>query len=71
LQRAFHLRGCGDVVADHCRDVVADERTAALLALFCHHVWGEGQRPPDALRAARLTLRRHPRAAFVRIGGPE
>jgi CHAT domain-containing protein/tetratricopeptide (TPR) repeat protein len=60
LQRAFHLGGCRDVVASLWK--VDDDATAALMALFYHNLWEEGQKPVDALRAAQLTLMRHPRA---------
>jgi tetratricopeptide (TPR) repeat protein len=60
LQRAFHLGGCRDVVASLWK--VDDESTTALMALFYHNLWEEGQQPLDALRAAQLTLLRHPRA---------
>jgi tetratricopeptide (TPR) repeat protein len=60
LQRAFHLGGCRDVVASLWK--VDDEATAALMALFYHNLWEERQQPLDALRAAQLTLLRHPKA---------
>jgi hypothetical protein len=62
LQQAFHLGGCRDVVAGLWG--VADEPRGAGGPVRARPV-GEGA------EAARLTLPRHPRAAFIRIGGPE
>jgi CHAT domain-containing protein len=61
LQRAFHLAGAHNVVASLWR--VDDEATAALMALFYHHLWDEGQPPLQALRNAQLELYRHPHEA--------
>jgi CHAT domain-containing protein/tetratricopeptide (TPR) repeat protein len=58
LQRAFHLAGTRNVVASLWR--VDDAATSALMALFYHKLWGEGQPSLAALRAAQLTLYRHP-----------
>jgi tetratricopeptide (TPR) repeat protein/CHAT domain-containing protein len=60
LQRAFHLGGCRNVVASLWK--VDDEATAALMALFYHHLWGKGEPPLQALRHAQLALLRHPDA---------
>jgi CHAT domain-containing protein len=58
LQRAFHLGGCKNVVASLWP--VDDEVTAALMALFYHHLWVGKQAPLQALRSAQLQLRRNP-----------
>jgi CHAT domain-containing protein len=58
LQRAFHLGGCRNVVASLWK--VDDKPTAALMALFYHHLWAEGEPPLQALRHAQLALLRHP-----------
>jgi CHAT domain-containing protein len=58
LQRAFHLGGCRNVVASLWK--VDDEATAALMALFYHHLWAKGEPPLEALRHAQLALLRHP-----------
>jgi CHAT domain-containing protein len=58
LQRAFHLGGCRNVVASLWK--VDDEPTAALMALFYHHLWVKGEPPLQALRHAQLALLRHP-----------
>jgi CHAT domain-containing protein/Tfp pilus assembly protein PilF len=58
LQRAFHLGGCRAVVASLWK--VDDEATAALMALFYHHLWVKGEPPLQALRHAQLALLRHP-----------
>jgi CHAT domain-containing protein len=58
LQRAFHLGGCRNVVASLWK--VDDEATAALMALFYHHLWVKGEPPLQALRHAQLALLRHP-----------
>jgi CHAT domain-containing protein len=58
LQRAFHLAGCRNVVASLWK--VDDQATAALMALFYHHLWVKGEAPLAALRHAQLALLRHP-----------
>jgi tetratricopeptide (TPR) repeat protein len=58
LQRAFHLGGCRTVVASLWK--VDDEATAALMALFYHHLWAKGEPPLQALRHAQLDLLHHP-----------
>jgi CHAT domain-containing protein/tetratricopeptide (TPR) repeat protein len=58
LQRAFHLGGCRNVVASLWK--VDDQATAALMALFYHHLWAKGEPPLQALRHAQLDLLRHP-----------
>ena len=58
LQRAFHLGGCRNVVASLWK--VDDQATAALMALFYHHLWVKGEPPLQALRHAQLALLRHP-----------
>jgi CHAT domain-containing protein/Tfp pilus assembly protein PilF len=60
LQRAFHLGGCKNVVASLWK--VDDQATAALMALFYHHLWVKGEPPLQALRHAQLALLRHPEA---------
>jgi CHAT domain-containing protein/Tfp pilus assembly protein PilF len=58
LQQAFHLGGCRNVAASLWK--VDDEATAALMALFYHHLWVKGEPPLQALRHAQLALLRHP-----------
>jgi CHAT domain-containing protein len=41
---------------------VDDEATAALMALFYHHLWVKGEAPLQALRHAQLALLHHPEA---------
>jgi CHAT domain-containing protein len=43
------------------------------MALFYHNLWEERQKPLDALRAAQLTLLRHPKAVpeLARARGPK
>jgi CHAT domain-containing protein len=59
LQKAFHLAGCKAVVASLWK--VDDDATAALMALFYHHLWAEGRPPAEALRLAQLALYRNPK----------
>jgi CHAT domain-containing protein len=58
LQRAFHLAGTPAVIASLWK--VDDEATAALMALFYHHLWDEKRSPREALRRAQLALYHHP-----------
>jgi CHAT domain-containing protein len=58
LQKALHLAGCRNVVASLWK--VDDDATAALMALFYHHLWAEGRPPAEALRRAQLALYRNP-----------
>jgi tetratricopeptide (TPR) repeat protein len=58
LQQTFHLGGCRNVVASLWK--ADDQPTAALLALFYHRLWAEGEPPLQALRHAQLALLRHP-----------
>jgi CHAT domain-containing protein/Tfp pilus assembly protein PilF len=69
LQRAFHLAGTRDVVASLWK--VDDQAAAALMTLFYHHLWHDGLEPLAALRAAQLTMYRHPEriAGWARARG--
>src|SRR5262249_31949520 len=58
LARAFHLGGCRNVVASLWH--VQDEATAALMALFYHHLWERNETPLQALRQAQLGRYRRP-----------
>jgi CHAT domain-containing protein/Tfp pilus assembly protein PilF len=71
LQRAFHIAGCQNVIASLWQ--VDDEATAALMALFYHHLWQEKRPPLEALRQAQLTLYRHPEriGQLARARGPD
>jgi CHAT domain-containing protein len=63
LQRAFHVAGCGGVVASLWK--VDDGATQALMALFYRNLWERKLDPAEALRRAQLTLYRHPEAVGV------
>src|SRR5262249_8660981 len=67
LQRAFHLAGCPDVVASLWQ--VNDQATTALMARFYYELWEQKRAPLEALRAAQLTLYRHPELIPVLAGG--
>src|SRR5262249_56935438 len=54
LQRAFHQAGCRTVVASLWK--VDDVATAALMARFYEHLWGEGLSAIEALRLAQLDM---------------
>jgi CHAT domain-containing protein/tetratricopeptide (TPR) repeat protein len=58
LTRAFHLAGCPNVVASLWQ--VNDAATAALMTQFYHELWVNEKSPLQALRAAQLTIYRHP-----------
>src|SRR5262249_27980978 len=58
LQRAFHLAGPHNVVARLWKG--DDEEAAALMPVFSDQLGRQGQPPIEALRAAQLTLYRHP-----------
>ena len=52
------IAGCRDVVGSLWS--VDDQATAALMAKFYHELWINNRPPAEALRAAQLTLYRHP-----------
>lgn len=56
LQRAFHLAGCGTVVASLWE--VDDEAAADLVERFYHELWSERRPPSEALRFAQQEIRR-------------
>lgn len=58
LHRAFHQAGARNVVGTLWR--VDDQATAALMRVFYHQLWQEGQPPLAALRMAQLSVYRHP-----------
>jgi CHAT domain-containing protein len=58
LQRAFHVAGCPNVIGSLW--TVDDAATAALMAQFYHELRVNKQSPLEALRAAQLTIYRHP-----------
>jgi tetratricopeptide (TPR) repeat protein/CHAT domain-containing protein len=58
LQRAFHVAGCGNVIASLWS--VPDESTAALMAVFYEERLRHHRPPLEALRSAQLWVYRHP-----------
>jgi CHAT domain-containing protein/Tfp pilus assembly protein PilF len=58
LQRAFHVAGCPNVIGSLW--TVDDAATAALMTQFYHELRVNKQSPLEALRAAQLTIYRHP-----------
>jgi tetratricopeptide (TPR) repeat protein/CHAT domain-containing protein len=58
LQRAFHVAGCPNVVGSLWK--VHDAATAALMAQFYYELRVNKLSPLEALRAAQLTIYRHP-----------
>ncbi|MGE3820185.1 MAG: CHAT domain-containing protein, partial [Isosphaeraceae bacterium] len=63
LQKAFHLAGCGNVVASLWK--VDDVATEALMGLFYRNLWVDRMPPLEALRRAQLHLYRNPDAIPV------
>jgi CHAT domain-containing protein/tetratricopeptide (TPR) repeat protein len=70
LQRAFHVGGCKNVVASLWK--VDDQATAALMALFYHHLWvkGEGKGRAAHPRTGGLAARGRFPAGRARPGAP-
>jgi CHAT domain-containing protein len=66
LQRAFHAAGCPNVVGSLWK--VDDEATAALMTQFYYELRVNKQSPLEALRAAQLTLYRHPESIQALAG---
>jgi CHAT domain-containing protein/Tfp pilus assembly protein PilF len=66
LQRAFHVAGCPNVIGSLW--AVDDAATAALMAQFYHELRVNKQGPLEALRAAQLTIYRHPERIAVLAG---
>jgi CHAT domain-containing protein/tetratricopeptide (TPR) repeat protein len=58
LQRAFHVAGCPNVIGSLW--AVDDAATTALMTQFYHELRVNQQAPLEALRAAQLTIYRHP-----------